>query len=141
MNDFEHQTSHNSEPGLAIGIRTIKAGKTELLINASIPGQFLAVGMAKFVVGPQGLYCDIVQVEPHARRKLVATALHDFAEQHFGLSLTASKTLTSEGAAFLKNRGVEIPGDVKIQSWEEWFGSGESATDCDGDELAEVPTP
>lgn len=124
----------------SVSIRVIKANEGELVLNASLPEHFLSVGMATFFNGTDGPYCDIVYVEPFARRKSVATALHDFAEAFFGVPLTANKLLTAEGAAFLRHRGVAIPSDVTIQTWEDWFGQENSVSEDDFEGAPPAPT-
>lgn len=120
----------------AVSIRVIKANGSELVLNASLPDYFLSVGMATFIKSTEGPYCDVVYVEPFARRKSVATALHDFAEEYFGAPLVASKLLTAAGAAFLQHRGVAIPSDVTIQTWDDWFGHENSVSE---DEFEAAP--
>ena len=123
-----------------ISVRVIKQTASGLSLNASITGAGIAAGMASFALGADGrLICELMHVEPLYRRKGLATAMHHVAESHFGKTVLASLQLTEDSVAFYRARGVSIPANAEVKSYDAWFGYDD--VDRDDDDCDEEGGP
>lgn len=105
-----------------IEVHVLNATPTTLSVNASVRGAFLSGGIANFSLNGQGdLVCELIQVDEPCRRRGMASAMFDFAQAHFNRAMVASRELTDDSVAFLTARGIAIPADAVIKTYDEWF--------------------
>lgn len=106
----------------AVKIRVLTQNDNRLSLSASVPGQFLCAGMAVFVIQADGsLVCELLHVDKGCRRQGIASALFDHAENHLQISAVSGLQLTPDGVDFYKGRGIAVPTNAVIKSFNEWF--------------------
>lgn len=117
-----------------VSVRVISGSLEELHVNATVPGELLAVGVAYFERCEDGqVRCQIVDVNERYRRQGIATALYAQAEEHFGKPVVPSTKLTFDSVAFWESRGVAIPVEAEVKSYSTWFDLPEEGDD--GEEM------
>lgn len=106
-----------------LSVRVISSTRCNLTIDASLP-DFRCAGMATFEMDDAGhLECKVVMVNEAHRKMGIATALFDFAEQHFQRTVTAGANMTPSLLAFYQARDMAIPADKNVCSFAELFSA------------------
>lgn len=106
----------------AVKIRVLTERTGKLSLGATIPDKFLCAGMAVFLIEADGsLVCDLLHVDKDCRRQGIASAMFDYAENHFQLSVVSGLKLTPDSVDFYNARGIAVPANAEIKSFHDWF--------------------